>query len=283
MARDSDGTDMLPPEVVAHYASGHEEHRLAARTDQIELHRTRELLARHLPPAPAAIADVGGGPGVHALWLAQGGYTVHLVDALPLHVAQAREASSRQPAAPLASVTLGDARHLDRADNSVDAVLLLGPLYHLTARDDRITALGEARRIARPGGVVLAVGISRYATTLEGLARGLFTDPDFAAITEQDRRDGQHRNPTNHPEYFTTAFLHHPDELRAEVEAAGLACEALLAIEGPAWVLPWAREQWGDAATRERMLGVLRAIEAEPALLGASAHLMAVARKAAAG
>ena len=274
----SDDT-LLAPEVVAHYAGGYEEHRLTARTDQIELHRTQALLARYLPPAPAIIYDVGGGAGVHALWLAQRGYTVHLVDALPLHVDQARAASERQPGAPLASIALGDARHLDRPDNSVDAVLLLGPLYHLIARQDRLAALGEARRVVRPGGVILAVGISRYATTLDCLYRGLLADPIAAAITEQDRRDGQHRNPTNHPDYFTTVFLHHPDDLRAEVAAAGLACEALLAIEGPAWLSQWARGQWPDPNIRERLLGVLREIEAEPSLLGASSHLMAVARK----
>ncbi|HEY7835081.1 MAG TPA: class I SAM-dependent methyltransferase [Ktedonobacterales bacterium] len=279
MAEHPDDAPILTPEVVAHYASGYEEQRLTARSDQIEMHRTQELLARYLPPAPAVILDVGGGPGVHALWLARRGYTVHLVDALPLHVDLARAASARQSDAPLASVALGDARHLDRADASADAVLLLGPLYHLTARDDRLAALGEARRVVRPGGVVLAVGISRYATTLDMLFRGLLADPAAAAIAEQDRRDGQHRNPTNHPELFTTVFLHHPDDLRAEVAAAGLRCNALLGIEGPAWLSSWAREHWGDAATHERLMDMLRAIEAEPTLLGVSAHLMAVARK----
>jgi ubiquinone/menaquinone biosynthesis C-methylase UbiE len=48
----------------------------------------------------------------------------------------------------------GDARELDLADASVDAVLLLGPLYHLRQRSDRVRALAEARRVVRPGGPV---------------------------------------------------------------------------------------------------------------------------------
>src|SRR5436190_432260 len=92
----------------------------------------QELLERYLPPAPAVILDVGGGPGVYAYWLARRGYTVHLIDAVPLHVEEARLASSQQPDQPLASSAVGDARQLDWLDESVDAVLLLGPLYHLT-------------------------------------------------------------------------------------------------------------------------------------------------------
>src|SRR5207253_5707878 len=49
---------------------------------------------------------------------------------------------------------LGDARQLDIADESFDAVLLLGPLYHLTDRGDRVRALREAGRVAKPGCLV---------------------------------------------------------------------------------------------------------------------------------
>jgi len=106
---------------------------------------------------------VGGGPGVYACWLSAQGYEVHLVDASPLHVEQARAASERLPNNPLASVRLGDARQLDVADAAVDAVLLLGPLYHLTERADRLTALRESARVLRPGGHVFVAAVSRFA------------------------------------------------------------------------------------------------------------------------
>lgn len=70
----------------------------------------QELLLRGLPPPPAVILDVGGGSGVYAHWLAAQGYTVHLVDGVPLHVEQARQASATQGAFPLASAEVGDAR-----------------------------------------------------------------------------------------------------------------------------------------------------------------------------
>jgi len=269
----------LPDEVTTHYADGYEAERLTRGQGQIELARTQELLRRFLPPPPAIVLDVGGGPGRYALWLARLGYTVHLIDALPLHIELARQASAAQCDAPLASAAVGDARTLEWRDESADAVLLMGPLYHLTKRIDRIMTLREVRRVLRPGGVALAAGISRFASTMDGLRIGLFADPEFERIVEGDLRDGQHGNPTNHPDYFTTAYFHLPDELHGEVEAAGLRHEATLAVEGPAWLIPRAYEDWNDAAHRERVLAAVRRIEREPSLLGVSSHLLAVARK----
>src|SRR5207244_9616974 len=106
---------------------------------RIEFARTKELLQRVLGPPPADVLDVGGGPGAYAAWLAGLGYRVHLVDPVQLHVDQATEAASR--AGHSFTAALGDARHLEEADESFDGVLLLGPLYHLVQRADRVRAL----------------------------------------------------------------------------------------------------------------------------------------------
>src|SRR5262247_763648 len=120
----------MDPDILTHYAMGVEEDRLST-WGRLERERTLDLLDRFLPPAPATVLDVGGGPGVYAAHLARAGYEVHLVDPVPLHVEQARAASAAQPDAPIRSVEVGDARALAAGDRSVDAVLLLGPLYHL--------------------------------------------------------------------------------------------------------------------------------------------------------
>jgi SAM-dependent methyltransferase len=216
---------------------------------------------------------------VYALPLAREGYSVHLIDPVPLHVDQAIEASALQREFPLTSAELGDARRLRCDDKSVGAVMLLGPLYHLTSRDDRLQALREAYRVVRPGGVVAAAAISRFASTYDGLLRGFLEDPRFEEIVERDVREGQHRNPTGRPDWFTTAYFHLPEELRYEVTEAGLNVEALVGIEGPAWVLPDLDSWLEDSLRRSRLLKAIRRVETEPSLLGASAHILVVSRR----
>jgi SAM-dependent methyltransferase len=249
----------------AHYELGAEQARLGP--DDTEYVRTLELLERFLPPAPARVLDVGGGAGVYAVELGRRGYEVTLVDAMPLHVDQARALG--------VDARVGDARNLDEPDSSWDATLLLGPLYHLTERPDRVRALVEAQRVTSPGGVVLAAAISRYASLVGGIILDWLGEGAFRAIVEQDLRDGQHRNPERRPVWFTTTFFHHPDELRSEVVDAGLEPEAMLAIEGVASLrvgLP------KDVVEREWLLRATRQLEAEPSLLGISSHILGVAR-----
>lgn len=138
--------------------------------DSVERVRTLDVLLRYLPSPPAVIFDVGGATGVYAIPLAERGYEVHLVDAAPNHVAQAAEISSRSTS-PFASCRVGDARRLDVPDGKADAVLLLGPLYHLLNDTERAQALGEAGRILRNGGLLFAAAISRFAYLLYSSGR----------------------------------------------------------------------------------------------------------------
>ena len=264
--------------ILEYYHRTSEETRLDQGAFRLEQERTRELLRRYLPPSPALVADVGGAAGAYALWLAEAGYAVHLIDRTPRLVAEARRRSSRA-SRPLVSCRVGDARALDLPGGFADAVLLLGPLYHLTDATARAEALREAARVLRPGGVLFAAAISRWASALDGLARELLTDPAFASIVEQDLLTGQHRNPTARVDYFTTAYFHHPQELADEVQAAGLSLTGVFGIEGPGWILPDIAERALDPGRREVLLRVARLLETEPAVLGTSAHLLAIARR----
>ena len=266
-------------DIAAYYGRGEEEGRLGD-WGRLEFLRTRELLARFLPAPPVTVLDVGGAAGAYALPLAAEGYEVHLVDPVALHVEQASAASAAQPDAPLASAVVGDARALPVDDHSADVALLLGPLYHLTDAADRTRALHEARRALRPGGLLAAAAITRFASTLDGVAQGFLLEPGFEAIVERDIADGQHRNPDAHPGWFTTAYLHRPDELEREVAAAGFDVTALVAVEGAVGAAAETRalDAWlDDPGKREILLRAIRRVEAEPSLLGASPHVLALA------
>jgi SAM-dependent methyltransferase len=267
----------IDPSIVQFYQRTPEEDRLEQGPFILEELRTREVIERHARRPPATVLDVGGAAGAYALWLADAGYTVHLVDAAPRLVAEAERRSAGR-SRPLASCRVGDARALGFPDGSADIVLLLGPLYHLTEASDRARALGEARRVLRPGGQLFAAAISRWASALDGLSRDLFQDSRFGAIVERDLREGQHRNPTERLDYFTTAYFHRPDELQAEVADAGFVVDGLYGLEGPGWLLSDVTERLADPRRRTDLLHMARLLESEPAMVGVSAHMLVAAR-----
>jgi ubiquinone/menaquinone biosynthesis C-methylase UbiE len=278
MAR-NDAKRAVPPEVAAYYQGYPEESRLEEGTSRLEFERTIEILGRVLPKPPARILDVGGAAGPYSAWLAERGYEAHLVDASPRLVEVARRRNEDR-AHSIATFTVTDARSLPQADASAAAVLVMGPLYHLCEAEDRLAALREAFRVLASPGVAVVAAISRYASALDGLARGFSLDARFVAIRDRDLADGQHRNDTGNPEYFTTAYFHRPEDLRAELEAVGFRDVRVLGVEGPGWMLSDFDARWSDDARRNDLLEVARALESVPSVVGASAHLLAVGRKA---
>jgi len=261
----------IESEILSYYDQGLEHERLTAQP-ALELIRTQVLLKRFLPTAPARVLDVGGGSGVYASWLTDQGYDVDLLDPVPLHLEQARALGVRARS--------GDARRLQEADDSYDAVLLLGPLYHLVDRADRIRALTEAGRVVRPGGPVIAAAISRYASFFEGFFRNYVDHPGFTAAMREDLTSGLHLNPSKAPERFTTAHFHTRDELAGELTEAGLTVQTVLPVEGMLNWAPGIADRLADPAQRELILALLAETETDPALTGATSHLLAVARAA---
>jgi ubiquinone/menaquinone biosynthesis C-methylase UbiE len=268
----------FPNEIARYYQEVAEETRLSIGPSQLEFARTKELVLRFLAPPPATILDVGGAAGAYSLWLAEKGYQLHLIDPVTRLVEEARR-RSEAAASRISSCQVGDARDLKFNDGVADAVLLLGPLYHLTDKAGRLRALTEAYRVLRLGGVMFAAAISRYASALDGIARDLFSDHRFAAIVQKDLEQGQHRNETDQWDYFTTAYFHRPEELQAEVESVGFNCQGVFGLEGPGWILPDFDQRWADARKQEDLLRVARALEREVAIVGMSAHLLAVGTK----
>lgn len=264
----------LETEIEQYYEAGQEAGRLDAPFFRWEKIRTLDLLTRFLPPAPARILDVGGASGAYAFPLAEMGYLVDLIDPVPLHIEQAKLRAGGVTRVPR-SFQLGDARQLPHGDGVADAVLLFGPLYHLTSLNDRIQAISEARRVLRPGGLLMAVAISRFASAMDGIARGLIRDPEFVRIVEHDLKTGQHHNETQNPDYFTTAFFHHPDEFRSDLIRGGFPDARLFAIEGPCWTVP----ELTTPEQQESLMEIIRALESEPTLIGASAHIMGIAAR----
>lgn len=263
----------FPDEVRAYYDRREEQDRLASAKGAVEFERSQEILLRRLPPAPAIIADIGGGPGRYAVWLAGLGHRVEHRDLMPLHVAQVRALAE-----PLIRSAVGDARQLDLADGCMDAALLLGPLYHLRERAERVLALREAARVVRPGGVVFAAVISRWAPRLDGVVTDRLYEslplllellPDIEATGDL---------PPVHDAAFS-AYTHRPNEVVEEAEAAGLVVDDLVGVEGLPLSASETAARRGDPADWRVLLDSARAIERVPELLGISPHLICSAHR----
>jgi ubiquinone/menaquinone biosynthesis C-methylase UbiE len=266
--------------MLKYYTRVDESQRLTRLESELELLRTRDILSRWLPVPPAIVLDIGGGPAVHSHWLAEHGYRVHLVDIVPDHVDLAQILDEQQ-SHKLQSIHLGDACNLPFESESAEAVVMLGPLYHLTKRNDRITALQEAYRVLRPGSFLLAGAISRYIPMVKVLTRNLL-DQRSMSIARQTAYTGQHR-PDPDQDFFTTAFFHHPSGLEREIKQAGFQLRTTLAVEGPARLLgEQFRERWSHPDTKQWLLDLTRNMESDRTLLGVSGHMIAVARKPAA-
>jgi SAM-dependent methyltransferase len=269
-------TDPVPPDdVVAYYAAAAEADRLSHGEGALEFTRTKEILGRFLPQR-AGIADVGGAVGRYAEWLAGEGHRVELVEPVPLHVEHARK---RAGDPPRFRVHMADARDLPFGDESFDAVLVLGPLYHLGDSAQRATALAEAARVCRPGGVVVAAAISRYAPLLDALRRGRIDDPRVFGNVQAETVSGRRVPAEQRTTPFPDAYFHLPEELAAELDAASLEVEDVFAVEGPGILLNDLDTLWEDEAVRERLLWAARRAEADPHLRAVTAHLLGVARK----
>jgi hypothetical protein len=126
---------------------------------------------------------------------------------------------------------------------------------------------------------LFAAGISRFASMLDGFMYDFIQDSRFKNIVLEDLRSGNHRNPTDRPEWFTDAYFHLPDELKKEVCEAGFKKVTLLGIEGFGLRLPNFDTYWENKELRALLLSFLEKIEQESSLLGISSHFMAIGRK----
>ena len=264
-------------EVLAFYENGAETGRLERGLGIIEAARTKEILSRHVQPG-MTVYDVGGGVGYYSDWLAGMGCQVSLFELAPSAVAYAQAHQTHPYSAQTA-----DARALPAEDTSCDLLLLMGPLYHLLEKESRMQALTEARRVLRPGGLLVAAGISKFSSATWALStyrvgNTLIDDPVYMDMLRGELTSGEHHRPEKYPNMIAQAYFHTPEGLAAELAEGGFAVETLLAVEGCIWFTPDLNERWEDPVSRDRLWELLRLTEREPSLLGFSPHFLAVAR-----
>lgn len=212
-------------EAVRRYYTGEfdESARLTTRSAQsaLEFVRVQEIIQSRVV-ANSKILDIGGATGIHAAPLAAAGHQVTLVDPVEAHVMSAsRHGTFRAQA--------GAARALDLPDNTFDAALLFGPLYHLRSPEDRHACLLEAARVVDSGGLVFAAAIPRFIRHADVTLAKEIPHPypkEWVELLEYGIPPTGGRFPAGH--------FHTAEELECELRTAGLRDIELTAIEGVA-------------------------------------------------
>mmetsp|Transcript_3469 Transcript_3469/g.6079 ORF Transcript_3469/g.6079 Transcript_3469/m.6079 type:complete len:381 (-) Transcript_3469:150-1292(-) len=254
---------------------------------QLERERVKDILQRYIvvPSISSGnrrtLIDCGCGNGHYGAWLGRRYPTLDIIMLDPVRkcVELAEALVLENNLENQARVVLGSATTLPRISNSVDYILMDGPLYHISTRNGRRTALVEAYRVLCKGGILFAVGMSRYAFTLAALFGDLMNDDEQICSLFEELESGQHTNSSNDPGAFTSAFVHRPSQLQQELTDVGFEILSTLAVEGPVWLLHDLKEFWNDPRKKALLFQIIRRIETEPSLLGSSAHFLIVARR----
>jgi S-adenosylmethionine-dependent methyltransferase len=256
------------------------DHTVEKEWARLERHRTEfavtmRALSDYLPPPPAAIADVGGGPGRYAIALAGLGYDVTLIDLAAKNLKWA-QAKAAEAGVSLAGTLHADARRLEALpDDDFAAVLLLGPLYHLHEHKERLEVLRGVCRLAQPGGLLFVAFLSRFAAFRDSAAYYPDWPVNNRSYMQQILETGIHDDPGSQ---FPDAYFAHPDEIAPLVAEAGLENLALIGVEG---VVAGHEERINELEGEawEVWVELNYRLGHEPTLYGASDHLLAIARR----
>ena len=270
-------------EVLEFYNSGAEIGRLERGIGKIEYERTKEIILRYLPEEKATIYDVGGGIGVYSQWLGQLGHEVHLIELSPNAVEHAKKINAPTDSL-IHSIEVGDARNINKPDESADIVLLMGPMYHLTTIEDRLKSLNEAKRVLKKSGLLVCAGITRYGSLLWGISvygsqNKILDETEFVNMISGEIKEGHHIRPDKYPYFIARSYFHLPKEFENEIKDAGFSVEKSFAVEGPTWIVPTLDTLWESEGSKKTILDMARMVEEDENIMAMSPHFLTVSIK----
>ena len=253
-------------ELEAHYNKFNEDKRLLRRHGQVEYITTMKYIHDCLASMDRPrILDIGAGTGRYSVALAEEGYDVTAVELVRYNLGILRTKKSSVKAFQ------GNALDLRRLEDSTfDLTLLLGPMYHLYSFQDKLKALREARRVTRPGGILMvAYLMNEYAVITYGFREGHIRE-----CLEDGRLNQDFHCVSREKDLYDYVRLEDMDRLR---EAAGLTRIRTIAADGPADYLRPVLKAMDQEEFRLFLRYHLSTCE-RPELLGASAHTVDILR-----
>ncbi|AYN66833.1 class I SAM-dependent methyltransferase [Euzebyella marina] len=268
---------LISNKIESFYNEASEETRLEKGMGIFEFERIKDLITKYLESREQTIIDVGGGTGKYSEWLAELNHQLYLIEPVPKHLKLANKRAKKLEN-PF-TVISGESRKLDIKNGFADMVILHGPLYHLQKHEDRIQTIMEAKRVLKPGGIILGFAINYTASTLVGLLNGFIHDQSFFKMCKEELTKSIHNPPKNFPGLLAEAYYHRPDELKKEFSSADLKFLNLHAVEGMAWLDKDYFSSMLHGKNKKTLQELVAITENDEYLLPFSPHMMIAVQK----
>jgi len=199
----------------------------------LEFAINKAWIAKFLPQPGARVLDIGGGPGRYSIWLAEQGYRVTLADLSPDLLAIGRK-KAEEAGVELEKLVEANAVDLSRfPDGAFDAVLCLGPMYHLLEESDRQTVAGELLRVLLPGGHAFVAFLNHLGALRAAVNQDIpFFTPYTFDIVKRWHYEGVMDFPI--PGVFSPASVIHPRDVAPFMERSGFRTVDLISSQSVA-------------------------------------------------
>lgn len=258
----------MSKELEAYYNKFCEDKRLTRRHGNVEFITSIKYIHKYLEgfPKDAKILDIGAGTGRYSIALAEEGYDVTAVELVKYNLGILKQKSS------LVKAYQGTALNLKRfKDDTYDVTLLFGPMYHLYTFEDKVKALSEAKRVTKPGGIILvAYCMNEYSIVLHG-----FKDGYIKESIKEGKVNADFRVTPKPEDLYDYVRI---EDINAYNEAVGLRRLQIVAADGPANYMRQTLNAMDDE-TYEIFINYHLSTCERPELLGASAHTLDILQK----
>jgi S-adenosylmethionine-dependent methyltransferase len=262
-------------DITAFYNGALESEHSRLERHQLEYDLTWRYLYQYLP-SQGSILEVGAATGRYTLELAKRGYTLTSVDLSVALLEECRQSLAREGLEKQVRLVVADARNLSEVQHKeFDAVLLMGPLYHLIVETDRKLALKEAFDRLREDGLIFSSFISRFGVMSDLLRNRpdwIEDQVEVQSVLEKGQR------PNHYPRGGFRGYLAQPAEITPLHEEIGFDT---LVVAGVEPTIGADDESYNrlQGKQREQWLDLLYAISTERSILGASRHILYIGQK----
>ena len=136
-----------------YYEQYNEDSRLISKHGMIEYITTMKYVEKYLRLG-MRILEIGAATGRYSHALTQKGYQMDAIELVEYNIEIFKQNTIKGESV---TITQGNAVNLSAFESGTyDITLLLGPMYHLFSKDDKLKALSEAMQVTKKGGIVFA-------------------------------------------------------------------------------------------------------------------------------